>query len=133
MIMSKYRYQFENKDFWSFFPKKTPCKIWTFLAKNMRIAIASYTAEKRLHACTHTARTFQKSHVLVCAHVCVWEFIFATHSLICNNPLISTFFAWKVLKHDQAEISRNHSFQLVCTRDLGETIESDPLYLRISR
>ena len=61
----------------------------------------------------HTAHILQKSfrthiaHVGVCAHVCVCEreFIFETHSLICINPLISTFFALKVLQHDQGEIT----------------------------
>ena len=49
-------------------------------------AIATRKSPKGL-ARTHIARTFQTlfrthiAHVLVCAHVCVCEFFFATHSL----------------------------------------------------
>ena len=77
---------------------------------NIAIAIASL---RKKAARTHTVHMFQKSFctgialVGVWAHVmCVRErgFIFTTHSLICNNPLISTFFALKVLEHDQAKI-----------------------------
>ena len=56
-------------------------------SQSCEVAIATRKSSKGL-ARTHIARTFQTlfrthiAHVLVCAHVCVCEFFFATHSLL---------------------------------------------------
>ena len=60
-------------------------KFWSFLPKNVRNCNRTSHTWKMV-ARTHIAHTFQKAfcthiaHVRVCAHVCVCEFDFATHS-----------------------------------------------------
>ena len=72
------------------FNKKT-CIIWSFLPKNVWNCNRKSHTQKTLHTSTLQSR-FKSHHALTshtweCVGMCVWKFIFATHSLNLSSPM----------------------------------------------